>query len=34
VTLSANRFFDPLKDKTISDKPVVVPAGQSVFIDL
>ena len=34
VTLSANRFFDPLKDKQISAKPVVIPAGQSVFIDL
>lgn len=34
VNLSANRFFDPLKDKTISDKPVVIPAGQSVFFDL
>jgi hypothetical protein len=34
VNLSANRFFDPLKDKTIPAQPVAIPAGQSVFIDL
>jgi hypothetical protein len=34
VTLNANPFFDPLKDKQISAKPVAIPAGQSVFFDL
>ena len=36
VTLSANPFFDPLKDKnkTISAQPMAIPAGQSVFFDL
>lgn len=33
VNLTANRFFDPLKNKTISAKPVTIPAGTSIFFD-
>jgi hypothetical protein len=34
VTPSANRFFDPLKDKKLPSGPVEIKAGTSEYFDL